>query len=237
MGRVIASVLVAVLCATTFAPAQTRRSTPAPAPQRGRATKPPAPPPTVKIAPLLTCPAPLGAGVKTGLAFCDVLTVRDPAEGIVIPMPPHDGPVTLTFDLHNRHTYSEEQERAGRGFARYTASIGVMAMDVTLLTRAVVQNEYRKPADLLDRVGGGAGPSGLKAVAPTGVEHVTVLIREEEMKVSIMGEKLTVERFDSSSATYATIGRPIAVVSNVMVEFRPPPPPPTAPAAGRRGRL
>ena len=40
--------------------------------------------------------------------FCDVLTGRDPAGGIIITLPPHSGPVTLSFDLHNRHTYSEE---------------------------------------------------------------------------------------------------------------------------------
>ena len=50
---------------------------------------------------------------------------------------------TLTFDLHNRHTYSEEQVRANRAFARYTATIGVLTMDNTLISRAAVQNEFR----------------------------------------------------------------------------------------------
>ena len=57
----------------------------------------------------MICPTPLGAGVKTKLAFCDVMSGRDPAAGVLITLPPHRGPVTLTFDLHNRHTYSEEQ--------------------------------------------------------------------------------------------------------------------------------
>ena len=52
----------------------------------------------------MTCPAPLGAGVTSKRSFCDVLTGRDPAAGIIITMPPHRGAVTLTFDLHNRHT-------------------------------------------------------------------------------------------------------------------------------------
>ena len=39
------------------------------------------------------------------------------------PLPPHTGPVTLTFDLHNRHTYSEELSKTNRGYRRYTASI------------------------------------------------------------------------------------------------------------------
>ena len=133
------------------------------------------------------------------------MTGRDPAAGMLITLPPHRGPVTLTFDLHNRHTYSEEQMKANRAFARYTATIGVLTMDNTLISRAVVQNEFRKAADLVDRIGGGAGPGGVKAVAPTGSEHITITIPEEENQVSLLGEKLTVERADGS-ATYTLAG-------------------------------
>ena len=104
-------------------------------------------------------------------------------------------------------------------------------MDNTLISRAVVQNEFRKASDLVDRVGGGAGPGGAKAVAPTGVESITVTIPEGEDRVSILGEKLTHERIDGN-ATYTSPGRPIAVISNVTIEFQPPPPP----RPGRRGR-
>ena len=83
-------------------------------------------------------------------------------------------PATLTFDLHNLHTYSEEQVKAIARYARYTATIGVLTLDNTLISRAVVQNEFRAAADLVDRVGGGAGPGGVKAVAPTGTESITV---------------------------------------------------------------
>ena len=230
----------AVLCAVVCASAQTTKPKTQPPPaSRPAARTPPPPPAPVHSAAVITCPAPRGVGVKTRISFCDVLTVRDPAQGILIALPPHQGPVTLTFDLHNRHTYSEEQDRSNKGFARYTAGIGVMTMDNTLISRAVVQSEFRKAADLVDRVGGGAGPAGVKAVAPTGVEHVTIEIQESEQQVSVMGEKLTVERVDGS-ATYATIGRPIAVISNVMLEYRQPKAPaaktpaPRAPAPGRR---
>src|SRR3954462_2305674 len=168
----------------------------------------PAPPPAaaapLKVAPDVKCPAPLGVGVKTNLAFCEVMAGRDPAAGVLIQIPPHKGVATLTFDLHNLHTYSEEQVRAKRGYARYTATIGALTMDNTLISRAVVQSEFRTAADLVDRVGGGAGPAGVKAVAPTGVEHVTIQIPETEQQVSVMGEKLTVERVDGS-ATYSTV--------------------------------
>ena len=129
----------------------------------------------------------------------------------------------LTFDLHNRHTYSEEQTRAHRAYAAYTATIGVLTMDNTLVSRAVVQNEFRKATDLIDRIGGGAGPGGVKAVAPTGSAAVTIAIPEAEQQVGILGEKLTVDSIDGT-ATYASPGRPIAVISNVMIEYRPGPP-------------
>ena len=211
----------AVFAVTTAVPAQTPKSParrPAPAP-------PPPSAPRITVAPDMTCPTPLGVGVGTKLTFCDVLSGRNPADGVLIQLPPHRGSVTLTFDLHNRHTYSEEQVKANRAFARYTATIGVLTMDNTLVKRAAVLNEFRTAADLVDRIGGGAGPGGLKAVAPTGTEHITVVIPQEESQVSLLGEKLTVERTDGAPATYTSAGRPIAIVSNVMIEYVAPLPP------------
>ena len=121
---------------------------------------------------MMTCPQVLGEGVRTKRQFCDVLIGRDPAGGILITLPPHAGTVTLTFDLHNRHTYSEELVRTGKAYSRYTATIGVLTLDNTLISRAIVQNEFRTQADLVDRISGGSGASGLKAVAPTGTEAV-----------------------------------------------------------------
>jgi hypothetical protein len=192
---------------------------------QARRSRRPAPlPPPVTEVPEMVCPAPLGVGVTTGLDFCDVMSTRDPAAGVIIRLPPHRGPVTLTFDLHNRHTYSEEQVKANRAYARYTATVGVMTMDNTLISRAVVQSEFRRAADLVDRVGGGAGPSGVKAVAPTGTESIAITIPEQEDQVSILGEKVTVERRDGT-ATYSSVGRPVAIISHVMIEYRPAPPP------------
>ena len=222
MHRWLAIAFVVSLVAATSA--QTRKP-----PVRTPAPPPLAPP--EKVAPDMTCPTPLGIGLKTKQSFCDVMTGRDPAEGILIKIPPHKGPVELTFDLHNRHTYSEEQVKANRAYASYTATLGVLTMDNTLISRAVVQNEFRKASDLVDRVGGGAGPGGAKAVAPTGTEPITITIPETEDQVSILGEKLTVARLDGT-ATYTSPGRPIAVISNVMIEYHPGPPP--KPARGGR---
>jgi hypothetical protein len=217
--RCASACLVALVIAV---PAFAQARKPAPAPVR---RPPPAPAAaTKKVVPEMTCPAPLGVGVKTKLSFCEVMAGRDPAAGMIIQIPPHKGPATLTFDLHNLQTYSEEQVKAHRAFARYTATIGVLTFDNTLISRAVVQNEFRAAGDLVDRVGGGAGPGGVKAVAPTGTESITVAIPEAELSVSLLGEKLAVERIDGP-ATYTQPGRPIAVVSNVMLEYRPGPPP------------
>jgi len=192
--------------------------------RRPPAKKPAPPAPaTTKAEAQVTCPAPLGVGVRTNTSYCEVLASRDPQGGVLIKIPPHRGPVTLTFDLHNLHLYSEEQVKAKRAYTRYTASIGVMTMDNTLLTRAVVQNEFRAATDLIERIGGGAGPGGVKAVAPTGVESIQVTIPEAENQVTLLGEKVTVEAINTPAATFAQPGRPIAVVSHVMLEYRPAP--------------
>jgi len=199
------------------------------APLAGQVRRPPArrPPPapaTTKAAAEVTCPAPLGIGVRTKLSFCEVLAGRNPAEGVLIKIPPHRGPATLTFDLHNLHLFSEEQVRAKRAYTRYTAVIGALTMDNTLISRAVVQSEFRTVADFVDRVSGGAGPGGVKAVAPTGTESIVLTIAEADEQVSLLGEKVTVEGMTGQPATFSQPGRPIAVISNVMVEYRPAPP-------------
>ena len=185
---------------------------------RGRATQPVR---TTEPA-VVDCPSVLGEGVRTKRSFCDVLTGRDPASGVIIKLPPHTGDVTLTFDLHNRHTYSEELIKSGRAYRQYTATIGILTADNTLLTRAIIQSDFRTAADLLDRVGGGAGPGGVKAVAPIGSEPISVVIPAAEQMVSILGEKLTIDGPDAAG-NFSTPGRPIAIISNVQVQYRPAP--------------
>jgi hypothetical protein len=211
---------------TSKPPATTKKPAPRPA-TRKPATAKPLPPVTEPA--VFNCPTTLGQGVRTDVLFCDVQIGRDPAGGIVIPFPPHRGPVTLSFDLHNRHTYSEEQIKANRAYHRYTATIGVLALDNTLLSRFYVQNEFRTAADLVDRIKGGSGPGGLKAVAPTGSEHIVFVVDEEENGVSILGDTLSVRRVDGAD-NFTAPGRPIAVISNVMLEYSPAPPPKPAPS-------
>jgi len=189
-----------------------------------------APPPAVTAEVAFECPSSLGSGIQTRRSYCDVMTGRDQADGIIIPLPPHAGPVTLRFNLHNRHLYSDDLIRSGRAYRRYTATIGVLTADNTLLSRFVVQNEFRTATDLIERVGAETGQGLVKAVAPTGIEPVVIVIPQEENAVSILGEKLTVVRPDGVDS-FTSPGRPIAVVSGVTIEYRPAP---ARPAPRRR---
>jgi hypothetical protein len=148
-----------------------------------------------------------------------VLAGRDPAEGVIVTIPAHTGEATLRFDLHNRHTYSEQQTKAGRGFATYTAVIGVLTMKGDLLDRAAVQSEFRTAADVHERIGGGAGPGGTKAVTPVGAERVSIAIPAGINQVSLLGEVL--DATTPAGRETAAPGRPVAIVSNVTVEYRP----------------
>jgi hypothetical protein len=215
MRRLLLLLFLIGCLAPAVAGAQTRTTTRKPAPP---------PPAAKKTAPAeVDCPSPLGSGVSTKRVFCDVPIGRTSADGITITIPPHKGATVLTFDLHNRMTYSEDLVRAGRAYARLTATIGVMTMDNTLITRAVVQNEFRTAADLFDRIGGGAGPGGLKAVAPTGVEPIRVELPADLTQVCVLGEKLAAKRPDADEM-FTGPGRPIALISNVTLEYVPAPP-------------
>jgi hypothetical protein len=164
------------------------------------------------------CRESLGVGARTKASYCFVLAGRDPAQGVLVTIPPHTGAATLTFTLHNRHTYSEEEVKKGRGFASYTAVIGVLTMTGELLGRGAVRSEVRTAGDLYERITGGAGPGGVKAVAPVGSETVVVSIPQGVTQVSLLGELL--DALTHIGRETAAPGRPVAVVSNVRVEYR-----------------
>ena len=113
-------------------------------------------------------PEQLGTGVKTKAEFCFGLAGRDPADGVLVSIPPHSQ-ATLTFDLHNRDSYSEEEVRAGRGFAKYTAVIGLLSMKRPPAAGVKCRRSFGPPGFDFDRITGGAGPGGTKAVRPWGV--------------------------------------------------------------------
>lgn len=205
--------LVCTLLFTTNGSAQRRRIP--------SARRPAPPAPLTTVAADVRCRESLGVGVRTHASYCFVLAGRDPAEGVVVAIPPHAGPATLMFDLHNRHTYSDEDIRAGQGFAKYTAVVAVLSMKGDLLGRGAVQTEFRTGQDLYDRVSGGAGPGGVKAVAPLGREAISVTVPAGTDAVSLLGEVL--DATTAAGHETATPGRTVAIVSNMRVEYRPAP--------------
>jgi hypothetical protein len=184
---------------------------------RQRAAPSPAP---LRETPLMQCPSVLGNGTKSQRLFCDVLIGSHPAGGLRISIPPHEGRATLLFTLHNRQMLAAEPvKKESPVYARYTATLRVLAPDGTEVQKAIVQSEYRSMADVVERISGGAGPGGVKAVAPTGSEPIVIDLPAGLTEVSLVGEKLVIERLDGNE-TVTTAGRPIAVVSQVFVEYQ-----------------
>jgi hypothetical protein len=104
----------------------------------------------------------------------------------------------------------------------YSAVIGVLTLDGKLLGRGAVQTEFRHARDLYDRITGGAGPGGMKAVAPLGREEISVTIPSGVGQVSLLGEVL--QGKTSAGREFGSPGRPVALISNVRIEYRPAPP-------------
>jgi hypothetical protein len=198
----------------------------------------------VREVPLMQCPSVLGNGIRTQRLFCDILTGTEPQEGLRVSIPAHEGSATLLFTLHNRQATIDDAARDSaakdaaakdgaakdgaapaaasvKTFARYTAMLRVVTASGTLLRQTVVQSEFRGPTDLVERISGGAGRGGVKTVAPTGSEPIALALPAGVTEVSLLGEKLTIERLDGTEVVTAP-GRPIAVVSQVQVEYRPP---------------
>lgn len=241
MTRTVTLVLLPMLAmTTTVAGAQTRKKTaprkttakttakaPATTPAKTSTAGQPATAPaaaaavaqpgTLREAPLMQCPSVLGNGAKSQRLFCDVLVGSHAAGGLRINIPEHQGVATLRFTLHNRQVVADEP---GPAFARYTAALKIVKNDGAVLGNAIVQSEYRTPADLIERISGGAGPGGVKTVAPTGAEPIVVDVPADVREVSLLGDQLKIERLGGTELIN-TPGRPIAVVSQVQVEYRP----------------
>jgi hypothetical protein len=83
------------------------------------------PAPLSRIQAEMKCSSELGVGVATARRFCDVLTGADPKEGVLVTIPPHRGPVTISFELHNRHTYSAELVKLKQRIASTPPTVGV----------------------------------------------------------------------------------------------------------------
>ena len=93
-------------------------------------------------------------------------------------------------------------------------------MEGEVIGEGVVFSEFRTAADLVDRITGGAGASGLKAIAPTGVERVYVTVPANVDRLAIVGERVQIVRLDGRDE-FTGVGRPIAILSDATLDYRP----------------
>ena len=189
--------------------------------QRGKsgtkpATKGGGPPPTTE----LICAADLGVGVKSQRQFCDVMIAKTGAESVAVKIPPRTGPATVMFDLHNRFTVGVGNVDPGQAYVKYAALAAVVRPNGQVIGRAAVLQEYRTVQDLFDRIGGGGRPSGLKAVAPGQPQAVKVVVPVGVETVGIVGIRLEATT-RAGSVVHENVNRPIAIVSNLRVEYIP----------------
>jgi hypothetical protein len=168
------------------------------------------------------CAAPLGAGVKSNRVFCDVLIGVKPAESVAMTIPAHTGVTTLQFDLHNRFTIPALPLPGPLTFARHESVVTVIRPTGEVISQAAVVREFRTVTDLFDQISGGARPGGVKAVAPGPAEAVRVTLPTGLASVGIVGSRLKVAT-RANQEVFDTPGRPVAIVSNLRLQYRPKP--------------
>jgi hypothetical protein len=184
-------------------------------------TLPPARTPGSRLSTQHTCAASLGSGVKSRRTFCDVITAATPAESVSIPVPARTGLATVFFDLHNRFALPVVSRFPGASYTRHEAVIRLIRDDGEVLGRAAVVREFRTTADLFDQLAGGGRPGGVKGVGPGPPEAVRFAIPAGVTVVGIVGERLRVRTATGGDDTYDAPGRPVAIVSNIRLEYRP----------------
>jgi hypothetical protein len=180
-----------------------------------RATKGPA----RRTSTAVTCTSDLGRGAKSARQFCDVLISKAGAESVVMAIPPHTGAATLRFDLHNRFVVPLGRPDPGAAFARHAAIVAILRSTGEQISRAAVAGEFRTVQDLFDRISG-VGPGGVKAVAPGPVESYQVEIPPTVSSISMVGVRVEVLT-RAGQATKETEGTPVAIVSNLRIEYTP----------------
>ncbi len=136
-------------------------------------------------------------------------------------IPPHTGTATLRFDLHNRFTIPALAGVSGPlVFARQEALVSVVRPGGGLIGHAAVVREFRSIADLFDELEGTERPGGMKAIAPGQPESVQFTVPAGVSTVGIVGTRLKIVT-RAGAETVDTPGRPVALVSNLRIEYRP----------------
>ena len=198
------SLVIVVLCASTLLVAESR--------QRRAATRGP------RVSTEAACAAELGAGVATKRRFCDVIITDAPQSSIAIKIPARRGAAKLLFDVHTRVAVPPENSPVAQTFSSSTAVVSVVGPKGEI-ARGIATGEFRRAEDLFDRIGGGPG-GGPKTVGPGPATLVEVTIPAGTTSIGILGVRVEVmTRLGRQS--YDTPGRPIAIVSNIRVEYTP----------------
>tara|TARA_Y100000588_G_scaffold349652_1_gene400187 strand:+ start:3824 stop:4423 length:600 start_codon:yes stop_codon:yes gene_type:complete len=166
------------------------------------------------------CPSVLGVGIENKVPYCNIEIHRDAVFGILMQVPSHRGEAILSFDLHNRHTYSEEEASEGRAYAKYMASIAIATMSGEIITRGVVLSEFRSESDLYDRVKGTGILRDVNPLAPLGAERIYVTIPEDIDQISVVGQSLEVIRAENQDVFQST-GRAVAALSDALISYLP----------------
>jgi hypothetical protein len=174
----------------------------------------------IKVTRVATCASDLGLGVKTKRRFCDVVIAPTGIGSVAMAIPAHTGAATLLFDLHPRIQLQYGVTDPVEAFVRNSAVVAVVRSMGDVIDRAGVVGEYRTPADLFDRVAG-SGPEGLKAVAPGKGEPIRVTIPAGITAIGIVGirQEVVTARLPLGAAFDAP-GKPVAIVSNLRIEYR-----------------
>jgi hypothetical protein len=177
-------------------------------------------PPAKRTSAAFTCAAELGTGTASRRRFCDVVVASVAAESVSVVIPPHSGPATLLFDLHNRFTVDPAPADMALAFMRHAAVVAVIRQTGDIIERMAVTRDYRSPKDLFDRISGAARGAPPKAIAPGAPQAMRVTIPAGVGAIGIVGARLEEWRA-AGRAAFDSPGRPIAIVSNVRVEYTP----------------
>lgn len=181
---------------------------------------PAAKPPATKTSTTFRCAADLGTGLASRRRFCDVIVASVAADSVSVAIPLHRGAATLLFDLHNRFTVPAVPVGAPQAFVRHVAVVAVIRQTGDIIERAAVTRDYRTPASLFDRLPGAGRGASPKAIAPGDPQPVRITIPAGVNAIGIVGTRLEEWRV-SGRAAFDSPGRPIAIVSNVRVEYTP----------------
>jgi hypothetical protein len=182
--------------------------------------KPAARPPAKRVSTTVTCAADLGVGVSSRRRFCDVIVASVAADSVSIAIPPHAGTAILSFDLHNRFSVPAVRSDPAAAFVRHVAVVAVIKQTGEIIGRGAVERDYRSPKDLFDRIAGAGRGTAVKGDAPGAPAAISVVIPAGVNVVGIVGTRLEEWRASGRGA-FDSPGRPIAIVSNVRVEYTP----------------